>query len=109
MKYFRDAHITKMTREFVNIWKVSGINNLAEFSRAVYQFNYFSIHLTHLRPMKTHTPQAFEPILTDRGLCWSFNADKVRDLFKSTPYITSLTENFVDDPELDAAAQKINR
>ena len=48
-------------------------------------------------------------MLTDLGFCWSFNAEKVRDLYKKSEYIDMITDNFLDDEQLDKAAGEINR
>ena len=40
--------------------------------------------------------QEFHPMLTDRGLCYTFNSDSMQKLFKQTKYLDTLKKHLTD-------------
>ena len=65
---------------------------------------YFStsgkyVHALFHSPWMLHTSNPcsdFNPVLTDAGICYAFNAKRTREVFADSEYIDSVIDHFVE-------------
>ena len=59
--------------------------------------NFFTSYQKSSGATDRGTCTAFRPMLTDRGLCHSFNTKKLLDMYQNTDFMTTFAQNIFEE------------